>query len=174
MSFVSVRRSTLSRYMTEAQKGSGGIPILNIDLGCGRELSGQRHAPAVLPPAKRAGAHCTTGWGRYGQFRKISLPTGVRNVDRQTPYKVGIPPAQCLPLLSTSQAQWNIIFTVAPCISKIHLSLHTNKCTKFVFYLNSVLIIHINTLYSFVTPTCFDTLCVIIREHTFFLAKITD
>jgi hypothetical protein len=64
----------------------------------------------------------------------------------------------------------NAIFTVAPCISKIHLSLQT----KLIYYLNSVLIIHIKTLYSFVTPTCFDTLCVIIREHTFFLAKITD
>jgi hypothetical protein len=55
-----------------------------------------------------------------------------------------------------------------------HLLLHTNKCTKLIYYLNSVLIIPIKTLYSFVTPTCFDTLCVIIREHTFFLAKITD
>jgi len=26
--------------------------MLNIDLGCGRELSGQRHAPAALPPGK--------------------------------------------------------------------------------------------------------------------------
>jgi hypothetical protein len=67
-----------------------------------------------------------------------------------------------------------IIFTVAPRISKIHLSLHTNKRTKLIYYLNSVLIIHIKTLYLFVTPTCFDTLCVTIREHTFFLAKITD
>jgi hypothetical protein len=54
------------------------------------------------------------------------------------------------------------------------LSLHTNKCTKLIYYLNSVLIIHIKALYSFVTRTCFDTLCVIIREHTFFLAKIVD
>jgi hypothetical protein len=66
------------------------------------------------------------------------------------------------------------IFNVAPCISKIHLSLHTNKCTKRIYYLYSVLIIHIKTLYSFVTPTCFDTLYVIIKEHTFSLAKITD
>jgi hypothetical protein len=57
---------------------------------------------------------------------------------------------------------------------KLHLSLHTNKYTKLIYYLISVLIIHIKTLYSFVTPTCFDTLCVIIREHTFFRAKITD
>jgi hypothetical protein len=55
-----------------------------------------------------------------------------------------------------------------------HLPLHTNKCTEVIYYLNSVLIIHIKTLYSFVTPTCFDTLCVIIRVHTLFLAKITD
>jgi hypothetical protein len=56
----------------------------------------------------------------------------------------------------------------------IHLPPHTNKCTEVIYYLNSVLIIHIETLYSFITPTCFDTLCVIIGEHTLFLAKITD
>jgi hypothetical protein len=72
------------------------------------------------------------------------------------------------------QSSFLTIFTIAPCISMIHLSLHTNKCTKLIYYLNSVLIIHIKTLYSFVTPTCFDTLCVIIREHTFFLAKVID
>jgi hypothetical protein len=67
-----------------------------------------------------------------------------------------------------------LIFTVAPCISMTHLPPHTNKCTEVIYHLNSVLIIHIKTLYTFVTPTCFDTLCVIIREHTLFLAKITD
>jgi hypothetical protein len=56
----------------------------------------------------------------------------------------------------------------------LHLLSHTKKCTELIYYLKSVLTIHIKTLYSFVTPTCFDTLCVIIREHTFFLAKITN
>jgi hypothetical protein len=63
-----------------------------------------------------------------------------------------------------------IVFTVASCISMTHLPLHTNKCTEVIY----CLIIHIKTLYSFVTPTCFDTLCVIIREHTLFPAEITD
>ena len=25
-------------------------------------VSGQRHAPAALPPGKRPGTHCTAGW----------------------------------------------------------------------------------------------------------------
>jgi hypothetical protein len=77
-------------------------------------------------------------------------------------------------LLFLPSGPQNNIFTVAPCISKIHLSSHTNECTKFIYYLKSVLIIHIKTLYSFVTPTCFDTLRVIIREHSFFQSKFTD
>jgi hypothetical protein len=64
------------------------------------------------------------------------------------------------------------IFIVAPCISKIHLSLHTNKCSNIIYYVKSVLI-KIKTLYSLTATTCFDTTCVIIREHSFFLAKIT-
>jgi hypothetical protein len=31
-------------------------------------------------------------------------------------------------------------FIVAPCISKIHLSSHTNKCTNIIYYLKSGLI----------------------------------
>jgi hypothetical protein len=34
----------------------------------------------------------------------------------------------------------SIIFIIALCISKIHLSLHTNKCTSIIYYLKSVLI----------------------------------
>jgi hypothetical protein len=56
---------------------------------------------------------------------------------------------------------------------KKYLSLHTNKCTSIIYYLKSVLIIKIKTLYSLIAPTCFDTTRVIIREHSFFLAKIT-
>jgi hypothetical protein len=43
---------------------------------------------------------------------------------------------------------WNFLlrtFTVAPCISMIHLLLVTNKCTKTTYYSNTVLIIHIKT-----------------------------
>ena len=72
----------------------------NIDLGCGREFSGQRHAPAALPPGKRPGAHCTTGWGRYGQVRKISPPT--RGFETRTAksfieslYRLRYPDAYC-------------------------------------------------------------------------------
>jgi len=71
---ISAKVKTVTLRNKVAHKGSGGIPILNIDLGFGRELSGQRHAPATLPTGKRPGAHCTTGWGRYGQVRKISPP----------------------------------------------------------------------------------------------------
>jgi hypothetical protein len=56
--------------------------------------------------------------------------------------------------------------------SIIILSLHTNTCTSIIYYLKSVLI-KIKTLYSLIAPTCFDTTGVIIREHSFFLAKIT-
>jgi hypothetical protein len=54
----------------------------------------------------------------------------------------------------------------------VHVSLHTNKCTSITYCLKSVLI-KIKTLYSLIAPTCFDTTYVIIREHSFFLAKIT-
>jgi hypothetical protein len=57
--------------------------------------------------------------------------------------------------------------------TKIHLSSHTNKCTSIVYFLKMVLIINVKTLYSFLAPTCFDTLHAIIREHSFILAKIT-
>jgi hypothetical protein len=43
-------------------------------------VGGQRHAPAALPPGKRAGIHCTGGWvgpqGRYEWGRIISPPSG--------------------------------------------------------------------------------------------------
>jgi hypothetical protein len=58
-------------------------------------------------------------------------------------------------------------------VVKVHLSLHTNKCTSIIYYLKSVLI-KIKTLYSLIAPTRFDTTRVIIREQSFFLAKITD
>jgi hypothetical protein len=50
---------------------------------------------------------------------------------------------------------------------RIHLSSHTNKCTSIIYYLKSVLILDIKTLYSLIDPTCFDTTHVIIREHSF-------
>jgi hypothetical protein len=62
---------------------------------------------------------------------------------------------------------YTLIFIVAPCISKIQLSSHTNKCTSIIYYLKSVLILDIKTLYSLIAPTCFDTTHVIIREHSF-------
>jgi hypothetical protein len=40
-----------------------------------------------------------------------------------------------------------VIFIVAPCILKIHLLSHTNKCTNYIiYYLKSVLIIDIKTI----------------------------
>jgi hypothetical protein len=91
-------------------------------------------------------------------------------------------PADCLIManterifISSSSCSWRVRRVSCSLILKMtHLPRHTNKCTEVIYYLNSVLIIHVKTLYSFVTPTCFDTLCVIIREHTLFLAKITD
>jgi hypothetical protein len=56
---------------------------------------------------------------------------------------------------------------------QIHLSLHANKYTSIIYYLKSGLI-KIKTPYSLIVPTCFDTTRVIIREHSFFLSKITD
>ena len=48
-------------------------------------VSGQRHAPAALPPGKRPGTHCVGGWvgpqaglDRCGKSR----PTGIRSPDR--------------------------------------------------------------------------------------------
>jgi hypothetical protein len=58
-------------------------------------------------------------------------------------------------------------FIVEPCISKIHLSSHTKKCTSIIYYLKSVLILDIQTLYSLIVPTSFDTTQIIIREHSF-------
>jgi hypothetical protein len=69
--------------------------------------------------------------------------------------------------------QYCIVFIiVAPCISKIHLSSHTNKCTNIIYYLKSVLILDIKTLYSLIAPTRFNTT----RHHQgalVFLARIT-
>jgi hypothetical protein len=43
-------------------------------------VSGQRHAPAALPPGKRPGTHYIGGWfgsqGQSGRVRKISPPPG--------------------------------------------------------------------------------------------------
>jgi hypothetical protein len=48
------------------------------------------------------------------------------------------------------------IFIVAPCILKIRLLSHTNKCTNIIYYLKSVLILDIKTLYSLIAPTFYQ------------------
>jgi hypothetical protein len=59
-----------------------------------------------------------------------------------------------------------IIFIVAPCILKIHLLSHTNKCTNYIiYYLKSVLIID-KHFHTFIAPTCFDISHVILRKHS--------
>ena len=46
----------------------------------------QRTIPVTLPPGKRPGTHCIGGWkglsGQSGRVSKISLPTGIRPLDR--------------------------------------------------------------------------------------------
>ena len=46
-------------------------------------VGGQHHVPAVLPPGKRPGTHCTGGWvdPRVGLDWCEKFPTGIRSPD---------------------------------------------------------------------------------------------
>jgi hypothetical protein len=48
-------------------------------------VGGQRHAPAALPPGKRAGTHCTGRWLGLGLIytgAENLVPNGIRSSDR--------------------------------------------------------------------------------------------
>ena len=49
------------------------------------EVGGQRHAPAVLPPGKRPGTHCTGGWVDIRAGAENLAPSGIRSPDRPNP-----------------------------------------------------------------------------------------
>jgi hypothetical protein len=55
------------------------------------EVSGQRHAPAALPPEKKGGSHLRRDWvgPRVGidvsEITKYTAPTGTRNSVRPSP-----------------------------------------------------------------------------------------
>jgi hypothetical protein len=67
-----------------------------------------------------------------------------------------------------------LIFIVAPCILKIHLLSHTNKCTNYIIhYLKSVLSIDIKTLSYFHSSYMFRHITCHPRGALMFLAKIT-
>jgi hypothetical protein len=66
------------------------------------------------------------------------------------------------------------IFIVAPCILKIHLLSHTNKCTNhIIYYLKSILIIDIKTLSYFHSSYMFRHITCHPQGALMFLAKIT-
>jgi hypothetical protein len=66
------------------------------------------------------------------------------------------------------------IFIVSPCILKIHLLSHTNKCTNYIiYYLKSVLIVDIKTLSYFHSSSMFRHITCHPQGALMFLAKIT-
>jgi TRAP-type mannitol/chloroaromatic compound transport system permease small subunit len=67
------------------------------------------------------------------------------------------------------------IFIVAPCILKIHLLSHTNKCTNYIiYYLKSILIIGFKTLSYFHSSYMFRHITCHPQGALMFLAKITS
>jgi hypothetical protein len=82
---------------------------------------------------------------------------------------------ECLSVLKdTHETLRIIVFIVAPCILKIHLLSHTDKCTNYIiYYLKSVLIIDIKTLSYFHSSYVFRHITCHPQRALMFLAKIT-
>jgi hypothetical protein len=61
-----IRKTTNPKFTleqpTKAQRGSRGIALLFLYPQHLIGVGGQCHAPAALPPGKRAGTHCIGGW----------------------------------------------------------------------------------------------------------------
>ena len=63
--------------LVEAQRVSRGIALLFMTAAL-EGVSGQQHAPSVLYPRERPGAHCTGGWvgprAGSGRAENLALP----------------------------------------------------------------------------------------------------
>jgi len=54
-----------------------------MNLGVKKELGGQRHAPAALPPGKKSGIHCTGNW--------VGIVAGLDGCGKSRFYRDSIP-----------------------------------------------------------------------------------
>ena len=116
-------------------QGGRGMAIIFFNLSIRRGgVSGQRQAPAALPPGKRAGTHCIRGWvgpraGLDGCGKP--LPTGIRSSDRparsKSLYRLRYP---------VPHSYMSHILRFSVCL--LDHKRHTKTCSDVIYIVNTV------------------------------------
>jgi hypothetical protein len=158
MPYTGWRRSHLSLdislYSYRLQRSSSSDILRKNENTLLNTLNDTPHTPKKRSPTKKRLSINRVKWNI-----KLLQNCSTKGSDHyQTPFKIFV----------------IFIFIVVPCILKIHLLSHTNKCTNYViYYLKSVLIIDIKTLSYFHSSYVFRHITCHPQGALMFPAKIT-